>query len=97
EGGKAEAEDRAKVGVADVGEDALLEAAGGLERLADEEAPLQLGNVDGIGIGNRRIELAKSGPEPLLGSRALGIVVKTLAVLPAQSAALVHELVDHLP
>src|SRR4249920_3011777 len=43
---KPEAEDRAHVGLAHVGDDAFLHAAGGLERLNAEQAGFELRDVD---------------------------------------------------
>src|SRR5581483_7257052 len=75
---KAEAEDRADVGLAHVGEHLLLEAARGLERLDAEQAQLELPDVDLLGIERLRLEVGEPGPQLLRSVRR--IIVETLAV-----------------
>src|SRR5207253_3533838 len=56
-GCEAEAEDRAHVRLAHVGEHALFEAARGLERHDAEQAVLDLGHVDRVGVELHRLQV----------------------------------------
>ena len=62
---KAEAEDRADIGLAHVGEHVLLEAARGLQRLNAEQALLQLLDVDLVGIELLRLQIGEARPQLL--------------------------------
>src|SRR4051812_15770636 len=78
-GGEAEAEDRADIGLARIGDDALLDRARRLERLRDEKAALHLRDVERVGIELRRLQVLEARPEALRA--ALGIIVEALFVL----------------
>src|SRR5271163_926083 len=69
---EAEAEDRADIGLADVGEDALLEAARRFERLDTEQAILELLHIDGVGVELDLLQVGEPGPQPFLA--LVGIV-----------------------
>ena len=86
----AEAEDRADIGLAHVGEHAFLEAARGFQRLDREQAMLQLRHVDRVGIELGRLQLGEARPQPLRAG--LRIIVEPLGVLAPEAAALL----DHL-
>src|SRR2546423_7533769 len=58
----AEAEDRADVGFAHVGEHALLEAARGLQRLDREQASFQFVYVDYVGVLLGRLQVSEARP-----------------------------------
>ena len=67
---KAEAEDRADIGLAHVGEHALLDAARGLERLDGEQPLLDLVLVDAVGIELLRLQLGEARPQAASGRSA---------------------------
>ena len=92
EGGKAEAEDRADIGLAHIGDDVILDRARGFHRLHHQEALLQFLDVERVGIEMLGLQSGKARPQPLLALAFLGIVVKALAVLAAEAALLF----DHL-
>src|SRR5579863_880453 len=92
ERGKAEAEDRADVGFAHVGDDLLLDAPGGFERLDRQEPTLQNRNIDAVGIELGRLQIAKPRPQPF--RRILRIVIKAFAVLASVASALLHHLLE---
>src|SRR5881227_3538493 len=83
---KAEAEDRADIRLARIGDHPFLEGARGLNRLHDEDALLQFLDVDRIRVELALGEIGKSRPEPLLALALLGIIVEALAVLAAVAA-----------
>src|ERR1700689_2335221 len=62
---KAEAEDRADIGFAHVGDDALLDAAGGFERLYRQQPRLELGDIERVRIELVRLQIGEPGPQPL--------------------------------
>src|SRR3954465_11120545 len=64
-GREAEAEDRADIGLARIGDDALLDRARRFERLRDEEAQLQLRDVEALAVVAARLKVAQARPEPL--------------------------------
>src|SRR5262245_47162862 len=87
ERGKAEAEDRADIAFAHVGEHAFLEDARGLERLHDEEALFQLLHESGIGVdlvGRQALALQLFEPVPQVLRTGLRVVVEALPVLAAE-------------
>ena len=63
---EAEAEDRADIGLAQVGDDALLDSARGFQRLHHQEALLQLLDVERIGIELLRLQVREARPQALL-------------------------------
>src|ERR1700677_3167732 len=83
---EAEAEDRADVGLAGVGDDALLHAARGLQRLREQEAVLQVLHGDRVRIEPLAGDLAEPRPQGLRARR--GIIVEALAVLAAEAVLL---------
>ena len=89
---EAEAEDRAHVGLAHVGDDALLDAARGFQRLRHQQAVLELLDVDLVGVEFRRLQVGESRPQPLRA--VLRIIVKTLAILAPEPAALLDQLLQ---
>jgi len=62
---KAEAEDRADIGFAHIGDHAFLDAARGFERLDRQQAVLEHFNVDRIRIELGRLQIGKAGPQAL--------------------------------
>src|ERR1700733_7127134 len=56
---KAEAQDRADVGFAHVGDDALLDAAGGFQRLHRQQPRFELADIDRIRIEFCRLQIGK--------------------------------------
>src|SRR5829696_96752 len=85
-GREAEAEDRADVGLARVGDDALAVDPRRLERLRHEEALLELLHVDAVGIELGGGEVLETGPQALLP--LLGVVVEASSVFPSEPAML---------
>src|SRR5262249_20145290 len=83
---KPEAEYRADVGLAHVGEHALFETARGLERHDAEQAVLDLAHVDVVGVDLDRLQVGEPRPQALLS--LLGIIVEAFAVLAPVAAAL---------
>jgi hypothetical protein len=60
-GREAEADDRADIGLARIGDDAFLIGPGGFERLRDQQAVLQLFHVDQLGLELVPGELGEPG------------------------------------
>src|SRR5476649_992823 len=60
---KAETQDRAHIGLAHVGDHALLEGARGFQRLHDQEAGFQLLDADFFRIELLRLQIEQSGPQ----------------------------------
>ena len=83
---KAEAEDRADIGLAQIGDDMILHRAGGFHRLHHEKALLHLLDIERIGIEMLGLQAAEGRPQALLALALLRIVVKALAVLAAEAA-----------
>src|SRR4029077_14633545 len=95
---KAEADDRADIGLPWIGDHALFHRARRLKRLSDEEALLELVLVDRVGIEMHRLELLEPRPELLsrlgvfltlflaLFLALLRIIVKPLGVLAAEAS-----------
>src|ERR1700733_11045662 len=73
---EAEAEDRADVGLAGVGDDALLHAARGLQRLREQETVLQVSHRNRIGIEPLACDFLQARPEAL--GAICRIIVKAL-------------------
>jgi len=63
---EAEAEDRADIGLAHVGDDVILDGARGFHRLHDKKTLLQLLNVERVRIEVFRLQPAQLGPKALL-------------------------------
>src|SRR5579872_4583745 len=88
---EAEPEDGADIGLAHVGEHLFLEAARRLQRLDAEQPQLHLLDVD-LFRGEQFLRLQIDEARPQFLRATLRIVVETLAVLAAETAALL----DHL-
>ena len=72
----------------------ILHRARRFHRLYDEKTLLQFLDLEGIRIEMLRLQGAQSRPQALLALALLGIIVKSLAVLAAEAALLLHHL-DH--
>src|SRR5262249_62027690 len=62
---KTKADDRADIGLARIGDDALFHHARGLDRLNHEKALFELSYVDPVGIAFFRLETIEPGPQAL--------------------------------
>ena len=65
-GREAEAEDRADIGLARIGDDALFHRARGFQRLHHQEALLQFLDVERVGIELLGLQSREARPEVLL-------------------------------
>ena len=89
-GREAEAEDRAHIRLARIGDDALLDGARGFQRLRHEQALLQLLHVEQFGA--RRCFVCRSfRPGQRRFWPAFRIIVEALAVLAAEPALLLDQ------
>src|SRR4051794_32493008 len=81
-GRESEAEDRADIRLARVGDHAFLDAAGRLERLRDEETLLQLLHVEKLALAMRGLQILQARPQAFWA--VFRIIVEALPVLAAE-------------
>src|ERR1700727_3872549 len=93
-GRKAECQERAGVGLARIGDDALIHATSGLERHGEEKAILEVFDADVVRVESLADDLGKPRPEALRPVRR--IIVEPLAILAAEATLLSSHRFDQL-